>query len=393
MAIGKTNISIDLVRRTIGSSKTDVGGLCIDNKVNMFSYYKPVDSDKITTDPNSDWPSLVKNSFGLIIPSLTLPIDTSQNWSWDKPKGGALSPYRLSDFGGYEHAAKPCISSGCTDKVSVNMADAGYTSRTFSFEQIPADSKTNVSAMNIGDIQDYYWGFALIESLNSTSGTIRTCDKTIRDGGHSLTVDFADIGIWATHKYLLFFLSKQKSTGVAPDIWDLNDFAALEAKVIYHDEVYLNPVPLNIFWSLLYSLSLVGMGYNGATYDFYPVANFVSTPMPINGTIWLKVRITNNAEHSISFVPAMCDVEVVSLFGTVEKGSPLAVLDLSGKQVNQIVMAVGEVRELVYEINLFSYYNGEQQFDLPGDTVTTHVNISTGNEMQIQTGNFKIRVM
>lgn len=51
MALGKTNISIDLVRRTLGSSKTDVGGLCLEDKVNMFSYYKPIDSQAQSTDP------------------------------------------------------------------------------------------------------------------------------------------------------------------------------------------------------------------------------------------------------------------------------------------------------------------------------------------------------
>ena len=393
MAIGKTNISIDLVRRTIGSSKTDVGGLCTDDKVNMFSYYKPVDSDRITTDPNSDWPSLVKNSFGLIIPSLTVPIDTSLNWSRDKPKGGALSPYRLSDFGGYEHAAKPCISSGCTDKVSVNMMDSGYTSRTFTFEQIPADSKTNVSALNIGKIQDYYWGFAMLESLTSTDGPIRTCDKPIKEGGNSLTVDFFELGASSTHKYLLFLLSKNKSTGIAPDSWNLSEIAEIEPLVVYHNDTFINPVPLNIFWSLLYTASLVGITTEGATYNFYPVSNFQTTPLLINGSVWLKIHITNIAEHTITYT-TLFDVEVISVFGTTERGGPLITTDASGNRVDQFHLTAGESMDLVLEIDLFTYKNGEPQIEnLPSQTITSHVNVKFGEDTVVQTGNFKIRGM
>ena len=81
MALGKTNISIDLVRRTLGSSKTDVGGLCLEDKVNMFSYYKPIDSQAQSTDPNTDWPANIKQNFGINIPALTLPVNTALNWT------------------------------------------------------------------------------------------------------------------------------------------------------------------------------------------------------------------------------------------------------------------------------------------------------------------------
>ena len=67
----------------------------------MFSYYKPVDSGSYH-DPDTDWPANVKQNFGINIPALTLPVDTSLNWTRDKPTGGRLSPYNLHDFGGYE---------------------------------------------------------------------------------------------------------------------------------------------------------------------------------------------------------------------------------------------------------------------------------------------------
>ena len=234
MALGKTNISIDLVRRTLGSSKTDVGGLCLEDKVNMFSYYKPIDSQAQSTDPNTDWPANIKQNFGINIPELTLPVNTALNWTRDKPVGGRLSPYRLTDFGGYEHNARPCLSSGCMGTVSVNMSDTGYTTRTFTFEQIPASSKTNVSALNMKGIQYYYWGFALLTSLTATEGKLITCDKTIGEGGNSITVDFFEIGAGTHHKYMLFVLSKKKSTWTNQDEWNISDLE-VDPLVVYHN--------------------------------------------------------------------------------------------------------------------------------------------------------------
>lgn len=391
MALGKTNISIDLVRRTLGSSKTDVGGLCLEDKVNMFSYYKPIDSQAQFTDPNTDWPSNIKQNFGINIPELTLPVNTALNWTRDKPGGGRLSPYRLTDFGGYEHNARPCLSSGCMGTVSVNMSDTGYTTRTFTFEQIPASSKTNVSALNMKGIQYYYWGFALLTSLTATEGKLITCDKTIGEGGNSITVDFFEIGAGTHHKYMLFVLSKKKSTWTNQDEWNISDLE-VDPLVVYHNSTFLNPVPLNIFYSTLISAKMTGINTDGAKYTFYPFSNFTSSPLLFHGTqyAYVKVTITNIAEHEVRYT-TLQEVEVVSFWGTVEKGIPLVLDATTGNRVSMIVLAAGESRDYVLEIEQFAWHNGEFQLDnYPTGVVNSYIKLGFG-ELLDQTGIFQIQ--
>ncbi|WP_302947203.1 hypothetical protein [Alistipes indistinctus] len=389
MALPKKPDPIIDVQRALGESSSNIKVLCCSDKVNMFSYYKPVDSGSYH-DPDTDWPANVKQNFGINIPALTLPVDTSLNWTRDKPTGGRLSPYNLHDFGGYEHTARPCLSSGCTGTVSVNMSDTGYTTRTFTFEQIPASSKTNVSALNMKGIQYYYWGFALLTSLTATEGKLITCDKTIGEGGNSITVDFFEIGAGTHHKYMLFVLSKKKSTWTNQDEWNISDLE-VDPLVVYHNSTFINPVPLNIFNSILISAKMTGINTDGAKYTFYPFSNFTSSPLQFYGQYaYVKVTITNIAEHEVRYT-TLQEVEVVSFWGTVEKGTPLVLDATTGNRVSMIVLAAGESRDYVLEIEQFAWHNGEFQLDnYPTGVVNSYIKLGFG-ELLDQTGTFQIQ--
>ena len=389
MALPKKPDHIIDVQRALGESSSNIKVLCCSDKVNMFSYYKPVDSDSYH-DPDTDWPANVKQNFGINIPALTLPVDTSLNWTRDKPTGGRLSPYNLHDFGGYEHTARPCLSSGCTGTVSVNMSDLGYTTRTFTFEQIPASSKTNVSALNMKGIQYYYWGFALLTSLTATEGKLITCDKTIGEGGNSITVDFFEIGAGTHHKYMLFVLSKKKSTWTNQDEWNISDLE-VDPLVVYHNSTFLNPVPLNIFNSILISAKMTGINTDNSSV-YSPFSNFTSSPLQFYGTqyAYVKVTITNVAEHQINYT-TLFNVEVVSFWGTTETGTPLVLDATTGKRVSMIVLAAGESRDYVLEIEQFAWHNGDFQLDnYPTGVVNSYIKLGFG-ELLDQTGTFKIQ--
>ena len=389
MALPKKPDHIIDVQRALGESSSNIKVLCCSDKVNMFSYYKPVDSDSYH-DPDTDWPANVKQNFGINIPALTLPVDTSLNWTRDKPTGGRLSPYNLHDFGGYEHTARPCLSSGCTGTVSVNMSDLGYTTRTFTFEQIPASSKTNVSALNMKGIQYYYWGFALLTSLTATEGKLITCDKTIGEGGNSITVDFFEIGAGTHHKYMLFVLSKKKSTWTNQDEWNISDLE-VDPLVVYHNSTFLNPVPLNIFNLILMTAKMTGINTDNSSV-YSPFSNFTSSPLQFYGTqyAYVKVTITNVAEHQINYT-TLFNVEVVSFWGTTETGTPLVLDATTGKRVSMIVLAAGESRDYVLEIEQFAWHNGDFQLDnYPTGVVNSYIKLGFG-ELLDQTGTFKIQ--
>lgn len=388
MALPKKPDPIIDVQRALGESSSNIKVLCCSDKVNMFSYYKPVDSGSYH-DPDTDWPANVKQNFGINIPALTLPVDTSLNWTRDKPTGGRLSPYNLHDFGGYEHTARPCLSSGCTGTVSVNMSDTGYTTRTFTFEQIPASSKTNVSALNMKGIQYYYWGFALLTSLTATEGKLITCDKTIGEGGNSITVDFFEIGAGTHHKYMLFVLSKKKSTWTNQDEWNISDLE-VDPLVVYHNSTFINPVPLNIFNSILMTAEMTGINTDNSSV-YSPFSNFTSFPLQFYGQYaYVKVTITNIAEHQINYT-TLFNVEVVSFWGTTETGTPVVLNASTGNQVSGIVLAAGESRDYVLQIEQFAWHNGEFQLDnYPTGVVNSYIKLGFG-ELLDQTGTFQIQ--
>jgi hypothetical protein len=388
MALPKKPDPIIDVQRALGESSSNIKVLCCSDKVNMFSYYKPVDSGSYH-DPDTDWPANVKQNFGINIPALTLPVDTSLNWTRDKPTGGRLSPYNLHDFGGYEHTARPCLSSGCTGTVSVNMSDTGYTTRTFTFEQIPASSKTNVSALNMKGIQHYYWGFALLTSLTATEGKLITCDKTIGEGGNSITVDFFEIGAGTHHKYMLFVLSKKKSTWTNQDEWNISDLE-VDPLVVYHNSTFINPVPLNIFNSILMTAEMTGINTDNSSV-YSPFSNFTSFPLQFYGQYaYVKVTITNIAEHQINYT-TLFNVEVVSFWGTTETGTPVVLNASTGNQVSGIVLAAGESRDYVLQIEQFAWHNGEFQLDnYPTGVVNSYIKLGFG-ELLDQTGTFQIQ--
>jgi len=102
MALPNSNISVAMVKSELGAATNDVGQLCIHPNINKWSRWKPVKLDNLTSGRNH--PTL-----GTIIPSTINQIILSKKdefWEYEKPTGGASSPYRLGDFREYEHTAK-----------------------------------------------------------------------------------------------------------------------------------------------------------------------------------------------------------------------------------------------------------------------------------------------
>lgn len=110
MALPNSNISTSLVGTTLGTSSRDVGALCVHQNVNKWSKWKPVKYQSVVGLTDEQLKSI---NCGMIIPSFTTVaalIDYYNNnpdlkWEYNKPTGGATSPYRLGDFRNYEHSA------------------------------------------------------------------------------------------------------------------------------------------------------------------------------------------------------------------------------------------------------------------------------------------------
>jgi len=108
MSLPFFNISTSMISSALGYNSGNVGALCVAPQVNKWSFYKPISLSKLSGLVDSDY---YNNDDGFSIPTYSNPLDlinsliSGATWTYNKPQGGAGSPFRLGDFRGYDHAA------------------------------------------------------------------------------------------------------------------------------------------------------------------------------------------------------------------------------------------------------------------------------------------------
>ena len=128
--ITKTNLNIGAISETVKCSQSDMtqissrntfdlGRLCTHSNINKWAKYKPIHhsglqilSESARTDRQGDG-----EYYGVMIRMNSMDMSSLHNvtFAYNRPKGGASSPYRLSDFisedgtAGYNHLAKPSV--------------------------------------------------------------------------------------------------------------------------------------------------------------------------------------------------------------------------------------------------------------------------------------------
>lgn len=128
--ITKSNLNIGAISETLKCSQSDMtqissrntfdlGRLCTHTNINKWSKYKPIHhsglqilSESARTDRQGDG-----EYYGVKIRMDSMGMSSLHNvtFAYNRPKGGASSPYRLSDFineagtAGYNHLAKPSV--------------------------------------------------------------------------------------------------------------------------------------------------------------------------------------------------------------------------------------------------------------------------------------------
>ena len=128
--ITKTNLNIGAISETLKCSQSDMsqissrntfdlGRLCTHTNINKWAKYKPIHhsglqilSESARTDRQGDG-----EYYGVKMRMDSMDMGSLHNvtFAYNRPKGGASSPYRLSDFineagtAGYNHLAKPSV--------------------------------------------------------------------------------------------------------------------------------------------------------------------------------------------------------------------------------------------------------------------------------------------
>lgn len=166
-------VSIDDVKSVLGESSNDLATLCTSPKINVWAKYKPTDYNADFTD---DWAKDKDGNYGLNI----TPYNRVNTWSalaaeyskpnngysniYKRPSGGATSPYRLGDFRGYNHNAKPEIS----DYLAVtNYTEDQEISIHVTYNVVTTDGD-QVSYKAVSEFKDLYYGY-VITDINKTN--------------------------------------------------------------------------------------------------------------------------------------------------------------------------------------------------------------------------------
>lgn len=163
-------VSIEDIKTVLGESSNDLATLCKSNNINMWSKKKPVRLYKTFPDINSTWYRADDDDLGI---QINKGADTNlgtlyagASFVYKKPQGGYLQPFRMSDFIGYNHNAKPFLY--CENLGSVAVVDA-FTGET----------STNILDIKKGDIDLYDFsennvmrrGWLYMEYLTCNSST------------------------------------------------------------------------------------------------------------------------------------------------------------------------------------------------------------------------------
>ena len=176
-------VSINDLKSLFGEGSGDLATLCTSQKINVWAKYKPTVFPSPFPD---DWYKAKDGNYGL---NITVDNRVS-SWSalvaeYSKPKngysniyirpsGGATSPYRLGDFRGYNHNAKPEISDYLA---ATNYIEDSPISLSVAYNAITVDGD-QVSYNDVEVYKGLYFGYVITDMSGKTLKLIATASTT-----------------------------------------------------------------------------------------------------------------------------------------------------------------------------------------------------------------------
>jgi hypothetical protein len=187
MALPNSNISVPMVRAELRAATNNVGQLCIHPNVNEWSPYKPINSGAITLNE-----AFREQVSGFLIIGRYL--------SYNKPTGGASSPYRLGDFRGYEHNSRKPQNTSITSNVMVlNEGDThGPSNASISISVTLPDTNTFKKIMSEYQVTHC----SIYDQSDAFIGNQRMSLSAISESNHilfgSVNLDLSSVSVGAT---------------------------------------------------------------------------------------------------------------------------------------------------------------------------------------------------
>ena len=175
MALPNSNISVAMVRAELAAATNNVGQLCTHLNIKKWSKWKPVKHNSLTPITQNQ---LALINFGLKPPTPSSDYTTVVNteWEYQKPTGGLLSPYRLTDFRNYNHSVGAPVGV-MSDR---DFYKSGMSSINIHLPMNISDSDYFIGLNDfIGDIGSYYYGVVFESGLNYQNKHIKTAKLNI----------------------------------------------------------------------------------------------------------------------------------------------------------------------------------------------------------------------
>lgn len=209
-------VSVDDVADCLGMNRSStLADLCTSSKINVWAKYKPTDYNAAFSD---NWSKGKDGNYGLNITT----DNRVSSWSalvaeyskanngysniYKRPSGGASSPYRLGDFRGYNHKAKPEISDYLA---ATNYMEDSQISLSVAYNAITVDGD-QVSYRDVEVYKGLYFGYVitdisgktlkLIVTASTTSSyEVRIAARTLLAGNYRLYPMFCNVDYSTNH--------------------------------------------------------------------------------------------------------------------------------------------------------------------------------------------------
>lgn len=177
-------VSVDDVADCLGMTRSStLADLCTSSKINVWAKYKPTDYNAAFPD---NWSKGKDGNYGLNITvdnrvsswnALVAEYSKANNGYsniYKRPSGGATSPYRLGDFRGYNHKAKPEISDYLA---ATNYIEDSPISLSVAYNAITVDGD-QVSYKDVEVYKGLYFGYVITDISGKTLKLIATAATT-----------------------------------------------------------------------------------------------------------------------------------------------------------------------------------------------------------------------
>lgn len=251
-------VSIDDLKSLFGESSGDLATLCTSQKINVWAKYKPTVFPSPFPD---DWYKAKDGNYGL---NITVDNRVS-SWSalvaeYSKPKngysniyirpsGGATSPYRLGDFRGYNHNAKPEISDYLA---ATNYIEDSPISLSVAYNAITVDGD-QVSYNDVEVYKGLYFGYVITDisgktlKLLATASTtssyeVRIAARTLLAGNYRLYPMFCNVDYSTNHtlRGMYCYAIPNLAGGKIITVITASESGASKFVYIHAEYIYLN---------------------------------------------------------------------------------------------------------------------------------------------------------